>query len=137
MIEYQLLIDSDAFVGRFFLDDTHYIQSKRLFEELEAAGTSIVTTSAVIGETATVLSHRKGQELALNFLDVIDRSQLPVIHIDVALHDKALALFKRQRDRGTSFTDCANVAVLQLFSIPKIFSFDQIYRKRFGVEMLA
>lgn len=137
IIEYQILIDSDAFVGRFFLDDSHYVQSKKLFEELEEAHASIVTTSAVIGETATVLSHRKGQELALQFLHVITRSQLPIIHIDAQIHNEALVLFKQQRERGTSYTDCANVAVLRQFTIPKIFSFDQVYEKRFGIELLA
>ncbi len=137
MSEYQVLVDSDAFVGRFFTDDSHHHHSLALFEKFERASVLLTTTSAVIGETATVLSHRRGQELALRFLDVIKRSQMSIIHIDERLHQKAIALFTEQRERGTSYTDCANVAVMQQFSIPLILSFDQVYPKKFKLQAAA
>ena len=137
MHEFQILVDSDAFVGRFFPNDAHHHHSLELFEKLENSESVLATTSAVIGETATVLSHRRGQDLAVQFLDVIKRSQMPIVHIDEQLHQRALALFEEQRDRGTSYTDCANVAVIQQFSIEMIFSFDQVYSKRFGLQVAA
>lgn len=129
-----ILVDSDAFIGRFFTDDVHHRHASERFEHFERSQRLLTTTSAVIGETATVLSHRRGQALALRFLDIIERSQMSIIHIDLSLHLKALALFKQQTDRGTSYTDCANVAVMQQFSIPVIFSFDQVYIKRFKLQ---
>jgi hypothetical protein len=35
MSEYQVLVDSDAFVGRFFTDDSHHHHSLALFEKFE------------------------------------------------------------------------------------------------------
>lgn len=99
--------------------------------------TLLVTTSAVIGETVTVLSHRRGQALARHFLDVIQRSQLPIIYIDEQLHQKALEVFKQQTARGTSYVDCSNVTVMQQFSITTIFSFDRVYSKIFQLKVAA
>lgn len=137
MPDNRVLVDSDAFVGRFFTDDVHHSHSSELFARFEQTHALLTTTSVVIGETATVLSHRKGQKLALHFLDIIERSQLPIIHIDEQLHLKALTLFKSQLERGTSYTDCANVAVMKHFAIPMIFSFDQVYPRSFNLQVAS
>jgi predicted nucleic acid-binding protein len=134
--ELQVLIDSDAFVGRFFTQDAHFQRANALFDRLERDQTSLVTTSAVIGETATVLSHRQGQALAVQFLNIIEHSRLPVIYIDETLYQQGIALFKVQTHKGTSITDCLNVVVMRQYQIENILSFDQGYTHRFGVPLL-
>jgi predicted nucleic acid-binding protein len=133
---FHILIDSDAFVGRINPDDAHHERANRIFQVLAEKKVRLVTTSFVVAETATVLSHRVGQSLAQAFLEVIQRGNIPVIHIDEALQAAALDLFSEQTKKGTSVTDCANVAVVRRLGITEIFSFDQGYPKRFGV-MLA
>lgn len=133
---FQLLVDSDAFVGRFFPKDGHHQKALSLFHKQEKMGIALTTTSMVIAESATVLSHRTGQDVATKFLEIIERSKLAVIHIDTKLQQEAYRVFKAQSKRGTSVTDCANVVVMQRFQIPKIFSFDKAYEKQFGLQML-
>jgi len=135
--KFQTLIDSDALVGNFYPDDPHHSRAIDIFDRLERENRSIVTTNLVVMEVATVLSHRSGQTLAVRFLDMLERSQLPVIHLDEALQKKALATFRAQTARGTSVTDCANVVVMQHFNIPEIFSFDRVYAKDFQHKMAA
>lgn len=134
---FQTLVDSDAFVGRFYPDDAHHARALDVFARLERERRAIVTTNLVVAEVATVLSHRSGQPLAVRFLDLLERSQLPVIHLDEALQKQALNTFRAQTARGTSVTDCANVAVMQHFNIPEIFSFDRIYAKDFQLKVAA
>lgn len=135
--EFQILVDSDAFVGRFYPDDKHHQRALQLFSKLEQADKTLTTTSMVLAETATVLSHRSGQVLARKFLEVIKRSRLPTIHIDERLHSETYELFCAQEKKGTSFTDCANVVVMQRFKVPTIFSFDKAYPKQFGVSLVG
>lgn len=135
--DFQILVDSDAFVGRFYGDDPHHKKALSTFAELEERGELLVTTSLVVAETATVLSHRSGQVLARRFLDVLRRSKLSVIHIDERLQHEATEVFVAQNARGSSFTDCANVAVMRRFHIPTVFSFDKAYGKQFGVKLMA
>jgi predicted nucleic acid-binding protein len=135
--DFDVLVDSDAFVGRFYPDDAHHPRSLALFAECEQARLTLVVTSYVIAETATVLSNRSGQALARKFLSIIEGSRMPIIHINEELQQAALAVFKQQDQRGTSVTDCANVIVMQQLAIPKIFSFDAFYSKRFGLSPIA
>jgi predicted nucleic acid-binding protein len=131
----QVLIDSDAFIGWMIEADTHHQQTVQIFNHLVAEQVKFATTSLVVGEAATVLSHRKGQELARTFLDeVIEKGKFLVIYITEALHQEALNIFKEQTKKGTSVVDCANVAVIRQFCIPRIFSFDKVYPNKFGVK---
>jgi predicted nucleic acid-binding protein len=105
--EFDYLLDSDVLVGRFFPDDPHNQNARNMFEVLEDKRKSLVTTSLVVVETATVLSHKASQALAIKFLQVVNRGNMPIIHINEGLQ----------------------------FNIPAIVSFDKVYRKRFGLKV--
>lgn len=132
-----VLIDSDAFVGYFYPNDSLHDKASYIFANLEQERKAVIATSMVIAETATVLSYRSGQALATKFLAVIEKSKLPIIHIDEKLQNKALELFKTQQTKGTSVIDCANVAVMHYLKIPTIFSFDKFYEKHSGIQTIA
>ena len=133
----QILIDSDAFVGWLLEGDTHYERAGEIFAQLQQHQMAAATTSAVIAETATVLSHRQGQKLARTFLEILETGDLPVIYITESFYREGLAIFKEQPQRGTSVTDCTNVAVCQHLEIESIFSFDQVYHKRFDLQLAS
>jgi len=135
--KFQTLVDSDAFIGRFYPDDAHHERALAIFDRLQQERRSIVTTNLVVMEVATVLSHRGGQALAVNFLDMVDAIKLPTIFIDERLQHRAFATFREQKARGTSVTDCANVVVMQFFKIPEILSFDRVYSKDFHLELAS
>lgn len=132
--DYQVLVDSDAWVGWMAENDPHHQRAVNTFERLKESGSIIVTTSAVEGETATVLSYKYGAEASLKFLDKITTLKVPIIHIDQNLHNEALALFMNHSKRGTSYVDCTNLAVMATNDIPRIFSFDSFYFKDFGLK---
>jgi predicted nucleic acid-binding protein len=134
----QILVDSDAFVGLLLEKDAHHERSARLFAEVASQGASIVTNSFVVSETATVLSHRVGQEVARLFLDeVIEQGRFPTVFVTEALQQQAIEIFKMQESRGTSMTDCVNVAIMQQLQISTIFSFDTFYSKRCNLKLLG
>lgn len=131
----QILIDSDAFVGWLLEGDAHYERAGKIFAQLQQRQMAAATTSTVIAETATVLSHRQGQKLARTFLEILETGDLPIIYITESFYREGLAIFKEQAKRGTSVTDCINVAVCQHLEIERIFSFDQLYPKRFDLQL--
>ena len=63
---FPVLIDSDAFIGWLNVEDAHYEQANALFGQLQAQQAKFVTTSSVVAETATVLSHKVTHQLAHN-----------------------------------------------------------------------
>lgn len=137
MSDFDVLIDSDAFVGLFLEQDAHYQKCLTLFRDIAQKRSQLVTTNFTIAETATVLSKISGQMAARKFLNYIKASPFPVIHVDEQLQTAALKLFVDQENKYTSVFDCINVAVMHHFSIPTIFSFDKFYNKKFGLPMLT
>jgi predicted nucleic acid-binding protein len=132
---FQVLIDSDVFVGLFLPDDAHYQRVSQQFEAFEQNKTQIATTNWVIVETATVLSRKDSQETAKAFLTMTETSGIPILSISKDIEKEAWRIFKDQSTKNTSFVDCSNIAVITHFHIPQLFSFDAFY-KRFDIGNL-
>lgn len=126
---FDVLIDSDAFVAGILPKDSLHDPATSLWEKIKQAGKQVVATSWVILETATVLSYRDGQALARQFLEQTEQSGLPIIHMTEALQQEATHLFVSQHQRSTSMIDCGNVIVMRRLQIPEIFSFDKFYKR--------
>jgi predicted nucleic acid-binding protein len=133
--DYQVLVDSDAFVGSMLKDDAHHKTMKALLEIIKQNYISLVTTSFVVAETATVLSKLDSQAQAKKFLHAVKYH--PIIHITEELQAKSLALFAAQTKKRTSVVDCANVVVMKHFHIPRILSFDKAYTSQFDMDMMT
>ncbi|MCI0560769.1 MAG: PIN domain-containing protein [Nitrososphaera sp.] len=133
--DFQVLVDSDAFIARSLPDDMFHSHAVGIFERLDKEQASLVITSLVVLETATVLSYRGGQALAKQFLSRAESSQIAVVHIDENLQHEAIQLFKAQEGRGVSLVDCANAVVATRYNIPTIFSFDHFYTKRLKLKV--
>lgn len=134
--EYHVLVDSDAFVGRFYPQDAHHKRSKQVFSALRTERRRLVTTNLVVLETATVLSHRTGQVAARKFIEEFIRTgKIDVIFVTEDLQEDAIDLFLEQNKKGTSVVDCSNVAVMRRYQIPMLFSFDKAYARRFGLKV--
>jgi predicted nucleic acid-binding protein len=128
-LEYHVLVDTDAFVGRFYPQDAHHTRCQTMFAELRAGRKRLVTTSLVVLETATVLSYRTNQAAAGRFLEGFVRAgKIDVIHVSQELQEEAIDLFLQQTKKGTSVVDCSNVVVMRRYHIPTIFSFDRFYK---------
>lgn len=131
----KVLIDSDSIVSRLNTDDANHSESVRLGNFLHNNGWEQYLLNLVIYESVTVLSHWVSQQVAREFLNEVFASDVKVIWFDEYLQDKAIDMFQKQAKKGTSFIDCANIAVMQEYEIGKIFSFDRFYGKRlFSVE---
>lgn len=132
----QIIVDSDAFVALMWEKDNLHSRAKETLAKLRADGVQLITTSSVVDETATVLSHRKGQDLARTFLDeFIKGSNFPVVWIDENMRDQGLNIFKGLTKKGSSVTDCINAALCKHLQLTSIFSFDQVYPKSFDIGL--
>jgi predicted nucleic acid-binding protein len=134
--KFHIFVDSDAFVGWLYRHDAHHKKSGEIFREIKKQRAGMVTSSWVILETATVLSNRKGQALAREFLKRMRQMRFPIIHMDENLQEKATDFFQRQQKKGTSVIDCGNVVVMNRFKIPTVFSFDKFYSRQTDIKRL-
>jgi len=132
----RILFDSDAIFALYIATDTNHKKAKRIFQKLLESKTKNFITDWVMAETATVLSYKIGHEVSLDFLARFKRLNFKHIFLDQKLEQLAWEIFRQQTKKGTSFVDCANLAVFRELKMDKLFSFDSFY-KRMKVKTLA
>lgn len=124
------IFDSDFLVALYRPDDASHQKAKSILEKLNKAENKFSAINLVLQESATVISHKLGMEpvrkFYKNILDLLDE----VIEVDGNLEKQSWQIFLEQTKKGTSFVDCANLAVLRKYHLSSILSFDHFYRGR-------
>lgn len=126
----KILLDSDALFALYVASDLHHSKAKEIFEKLLAEKAETLVTNLVLQETATIISYRFGQRQSIDFLESFGKAGIRQIFIGENLTVKTWKIFKSQLKKGTSFIDCANVAIYQEKSVDLIMSFDKFYQRK-------
>lgn len=79
-------------------------------------------------ELATVLSYKESHSLAKQIIQDLDQSIADWKGLSEVEETEAWKIFDKQNKKGTSFVDCANLAVAKLNNF-QIASFDGFYPK--------
>lgn len=126
----KVLLDSDALIALYSPSDALSKKAKKIYKRLLEEKTECFITNLVLQETATVISHKFGQDQSLEFLDRLEKIDIEQIFVNERLTVKAWHIFKSQKKKGTSFIDCANIAICQEKLVDQIMSFDKFYQKK-------
>jgi len=124
------LLDSDALIALYSPSDALSRRAKIIYKRLLEEKTECFITNLVLQETATVISNKFGQDQSLEFIDRIEKIEIGQIFVNERLTVKAWHIFKSQKKKGTSFIDCANVAVFEEMGADMIMSFDKFYQRK-------
>ncbi|MEK7576828.1 MAG: PIN domain-containing protein [Patescibacteria group bacterium] len=127
----RVFFDSSVFIGFLNKDDALHVPARTLVQAfLDANDYTSVTSNFVISETITVLSQRANKQLAIMFAELIYHS--PAIHIitvDQRIEAKAVEYLKKLKSKNVSFCDCTILAIMDLFQIPYLATFDNDFKK--------
>ena len=128
----RVLVDSDALFAAFSALDPNYERAVSTFRLLRLEGVKFLVLKLVLFEVVTVISHRLGQQKAVEFVDKMGSINLEQIDFESKLEKLSWILFCRQTKKGTSFIDCANVVAVKELKLDGILSFDKFYRQAGG-----
>jgi predicted nucleic acid-binding protein len=56
-------------------------------------------------------------------------SPFQITRADENIEEEAIAVFKTQTSKNTSYVDCTNMVFMKRLALDAIFSFDEVYRK--------
>lgn len=134
MKEDKVLIDADALVALFLIDDFNH--EKAVFLAKKIKNSSVYISPFTIPEVATMLSYRISHQLAKIFLKKVHQLKLIRLVFTEKVEKLADEIFLKEKKRKTSWFDCANAAFFKLHRFDKIFSFDKFYQ-RIGLPVLG
>ena len=130
-----ILIDASVFCAYANSNDVHHKNAKIIIQEIitEKYGSGI-TTDYIFDETVTVANRRANKETAIRVGKYLLNSEILIAKIDHFIFEKAWELF--QNTKELSFTDCTNIAFMQIFGIKKIATFDKGFDNLKNVEVV-
>jgi predicted nucleic acid-binding protein len=100
------------------------------------AGSSLVTTNHVRGESWTFLRARGGQRDGVAFLEMVDRTpRLEVALVGEALERESLSWLRRHDERPYSFVDATSFALMRSLGIREALAFDGDFAAAGFVEL--
>ena len=111
--------------GEVFLDTAYAValsspsdhlhkRAVELAEELEAVGTRLVTTRAVLPEIGNGLSKLRYRLAAMKLLDSLRADpNVEIIPLSEDLYTRGLRLFRERPDKEWGLTDCISFVVMQ------------------------
>lgn len=128
------LLDSDFLYGLAVENDPHHATCKKLFPQLQKENAEFVVLNLVVQETATVISKKQSQKKSLEFLDIFRKLPFELILLNLEIETASWKVFEKQTKKGTSFIDCANLAVVEKYKLDGILSFDEFYPKTLRIQ---
>lgn len=122
----RVFVDTSAWLALALKDDAHHPAAKSTLADLLAAGTQLVTTNHVAGETYTFLARAKSPGIAIAFIDgMVASLALDWIHADEQTEARAYEWLRRYRDQLLSFVDAVSFAVMERQGPNRAFTFDK------------
>ena len=89
----KIFVDTNVHVALLDINDSTHTKALEISKLLDRQGSKLYTSSDVIGEALTVISHKLGKKLALEFLSDYRKSNIQEIFINDDLHNLARKFF--------------------------------------------
>jgi uncharacterized protein len=131
-----IFVDTSFWIAIHIARDDHHQAAQRA---LRAVGRErLVTTNHVRGETWTFLRRHTWHELAVAFLNRLERTQrLEVVFVDQQRETEALSWLRRHDEREYSFVDATSFALMRALGIRDALAFDDDFTAAGFVQLRA
>lgn len=121
----RVFADANYFVALLNPSDGLHGEAAKLTRTIGVDAISLVVSSFIFLEAVTVLSHRRGKEVARHAGAYLKTAPaIHIVHIDEFLQESAWNIFQRIPDKNISFVDCSTIAVMKAEHITRLLTFD-------------
>jgi predicted nucleic acid-binding protein len=110
--------------------DQHHEFAEILAEQLEADGTRLITTRAIVLEIGNALAKLRYRNAAIELLDSLEGDpNVEIVPISEELYKRALQLFKERPDKEWGLTDCVSFIVMNDRGIENALTTDDHFKQ--------
>lgn len=117
-----IFVDTSFWIALVARRDNFHATAQELLRSIGDA--NLLTTNHVRGETWTYVNRRYGHQLAVNFLNRLEKgSRITIEFVQPAAEDYALRWLRRHDERAYSFVDATSFAVMRALKIREALAF--------------
>lgn len=124
-----IFVDADAYIAISRGSDALHLSAIEKLKKFSATEELLVTSWDVIDEVTTKLSFYVSRSLAKRFLDSIFSSNTRIEFVKPESICDIHKIFKLQKSKRVSLTDCTNMIIAKDLGIMTFFSFDHHYEQ--------
>lgn len=109
----KVFLDTSYAIALSSKEDAYHHVAMRLADRLEADGTQLVTTRAVMTEIGNALVKQRYRPLAMRLLQSMEAdTQVTIVSVTEELYARAFALYRQRPDKEWGLTDCVSFIVM-------------------------
>ena len=125
-----LLIDTSALIAARNTEDKNHKSSVNIMTAaLKGEYGRVFTSDYIFDEAVTLAYMRTGNKKFACDIGIFARARpITMRFIEPIDFDRAWELYKQYDDKGLSFTDCTNLALMERLDIVSIFTFDSEFK---------
>ena len=110
--------------------DQLYARDVELEEQLEALGTRLVTTRAVLLEIGNALSKPRYRQAAVQLLAALEADpKVDIVPLSESLYARARQLYHERPDKEWGLTDCVSFLVMQDRGLTEALTTDEHFQQ--------
>jgi uncharacterized protein len=126
----EVFLDTAYAIALSVETDVHHPRALELAEQLEAQGTRIVTTMAVLLEIGNALSRQRYRDAASQLLEALERDpQVERVPLTDGIYQEALALFRSRPDKEWGMIDCVSIVVMKQRGLTEALTTDEHFEQ--------
>ena len=130
MTRTELFLDTAFAIALSSPKDEHHEKALRLAEQLEAEGTRLLTTRAVILEIGNALSKQRYRKAGVELLESLEQDpNIEIIPMTEGLYKRGFELYQSRPDKEWGITDCISFVVMQERSIMEALTTDKHFEQ--------
>jgi predicted nucleic acid-binding protein len=125
-----VLLDTASLIAVVDAADQWHARAEKIWQELIASRTPLLTTSLILIEMADGLSRLKNRQAAKELRDRLAASaRIEIVQTTPDHEARAWNLFGQRNDKEWGMTDCVSIIVAQDRGIREVFSADQHFEQ--------
>ena len=135
-----IFVDSNVFIALFNKDDSLHERAVKLWHSLRKRNHRVCVSNFIVSEVITVLSQRVGKEIAIEFAVTMyenERRETSIIYSSERVERKALEYIKSIPSKNFSFVDATIFAILELYEMKNLASFDKVFGRLKGIKIFS
>ena len=132
-----VLLDSSVIISFYNDKDQNHQKAINLSKELFDGTKTILISDYIFDECITVILQKEDINKAIKLGEYLLNSQIVDLRINESTLEFAWEYFKTKNPGKLSFTDCVNIACLNLLNIDYLATFDKEFSKVRGIRVIS
>ena len=126
----EVFLDTSYAIALSASNDEHHQRAVKLAEQLEADGTQLITTRAIILEIGNTLARARYRNAAVELLDALEHDpKVEIIPASEELCARAFQLYRNRLDKEWGLIDCISFIIMTERNISEALTTDDHFRQ--------